>query len=47
MPGSVLAIDLGPASCGVYWREAGDEDTVRHLAEILRDWRDEITPPPG
>ncbi|MEE4277251.1 MAG: hypothetical protein V2I82_02145 [Halieaceae bacterium] len=46
MPACVLAVDLGPDSCGVYWREEGDEDTVRMLAEKLRAWRDEITPQP-
>ncbi len=44
MPESVLAIDLGPTSCGLYWREDGDEDLVRDLARELTEWRDELTP---
>ena len=44
MPSSVLAIEVGPASCGVYWREEGDEDDVANLAGILVEWRDSLTP---
>jgi len=47
MPSSVLAIDLGPNTCGLYWREEGDEATVRDFAEKLQAWRDVLTPPPA
>jgi hypothetical protein len=45
LPPSVLAIEVSPASCGVYWREEGDEDEVENLARILGDWRDSLTQP--
>jgi hypothetical protein len=46
LPPSVLAIDLGPNTCGLYWREEGDEATVRDFASKLLAWRDVLTPPP-
>lgn len=39
LPGSVLAVGLSDASCGVYWREDGDEETVHELAVKLLDWK--------
>lgn len=45
LPPVILAADAGRASCGVYWREEGNETLVRELAEILAAWRDELTPP--
>ena len=44
IPDSVLAVDLGPASCGLYWREEGTEEDVIRLARGLADWRDRLTP---
>jgi hypothetical protein len=44
IPDSVLAVDLGPASCGLYWREEGTEDDVVSLARRLVAWRDRLTP---
>ncbi len=44
IPDSVLAVDLGPESCGLYWREEGTEDDVISLARRLAAWRDQLTP---
>lgn len=44
LPESVLALESGRASCGVYWREEGDEAGVLSLAETLSSWRDELSP---
>lgn len=44
IPDSVLAVDLGPASCGLYWREDGTEEEVLVLARDLVAWRDQLTP---
>lgn len=44
IPDSVLAVDLGPASCGLYWREEGTEEDVVSLARRLAAWRDQLTP---
>jgi hypothetical protein len=38
----VLAIGLSDASCGVYWREEGDAEMVREIAEKLQNWRAEL-----
>ena len=43
IPVSVLAVDLGPASCGFYWREDGTEAEVTDMAERLLAWRDSVT----
>jgi hypothetical protein len=45
LPDSVLALESGRASCGVYWRENGGEAEVLSLAETLCSWRDELSPP--
>lgn len=42
LPASVLAIGVSESSCGVYWREDGDEETVRELAAKLLNWRAEL-----
>ena len=46
LPPAVLAIDVGPNTCGLYWREEGDEADVREFASKLLAWRDALTPPP-
>jgi hypothetical protein len=38
LPDSVLALSVSDASCGCYWREEGDEETVRGIAGLLADW---------
>lgn len=42
VPESVLALGVGEASCGVYWREEGDENTVRELASLLQQWQAQL-----
>ncbi|MEM1402408.1 MAG: hypothetical protein AAGG55_03680 [Pseudomonadota bacterium] len=37
-PDVVLAASISEASCGVFWREEGDENLVRDLAALLKDW---------
>lgn len=39
LPEAVLALGVSEASCGVFWREEGEADTVRQIAELLADWR--------
>lgn len=45
LPPQVLAIEVSAASCGIFWREEGDENLVRSLAATLAAWGDELTPP--
>jgi hypothetical protein len=38
MPPAVLALGITESSCGVYWQEEGEEETVRALAALLTRW---------
>lgn len=38
MPSAVLALGLSEDSCGCYWREEGDRDTVQSIARLLHAW---------
>ena len=38
LPDVVLAASISEASCGVFWREEGDEDRVRDIAVSLKEW---------
>lgn len=42
LPDFVLAAAVDEASCGLFWREDGDENRVRELAAILGQWRQQI-----
>ena len=42
VPASVLALGVGETSCGVYWREEGDDNTVRELASLLQQWQAQL-----
>ncbi|MEP5569004.1 MAG: hypothetical protein ABJN62_14285 [Halioglobus sp.] len=42
MPASILAASLDEGSCGVYWREAGDEADVELIVVGLQAWQDEL-----
>jgi hypothetical protein len=35
LPSDVIAFEITPLGCGVYWRERGDEETVRLLKQLL------------
>jgi hypothetical protein len=39
LPGDAVALELGPHGPAVYWRERGDEDSLRHLYESLVELR--------
>lgn len=43
LPLSVLAVASSEASCGVFWNEEGDEDTVRLLSSFLEQWSDTLS----
>jgi len=38
VPEQVLAFGVDTGSCGVYWREDGDDETVAAIASALGDW---------
>lgn len=42
LPPSVVALELTPQGPGVYWRERGDEQTVRGLQELLQRLADAL-----
>lgn len=35
LPSDAVAFEITPVGCGVYWRERGDEDTLRLLKQLL------------
>ena len=35
LPRDAVAFEITPMGCGVYWRERGDEDTLRLLKQLL------------
>lgn len=39
LPRDAVALELGPAGPAVYWRERGDEDTLRRLYKSLEELR--------
>jgi hypothetical protein len=45
MPQSVLALGVSQDSCGLFWREDGDENQVRELAARLQQWRESLSTP--
>lgn len=38
LPPQILAVSVSESSCGCYWREDGEADTVADIARILSDW---------
>ena len=37
LPSDAVAFEITAHGCGVYWRERGDEETVRLLQRLLKD----------
>lgn len=42
MPEGVLAASVDEASCGIYWREAGDVATVAEIQRLLAQWGEQL-----
>lgn len=42
LPRDAVAFEITSAGCGVYWRERGDEDTLRHLKQLLESMQQAI-----
>ena len=42
MPAEILAASLDESSCGVYWRETGDVETVHRIRRLLGLWAEQI-----
>ena len=38
----ILGASVDEGSCGVYWREQGDTDTVDRIVTALEAWKDEV-----
>ncbi|WP_439101691.1 hypothetical protein [Congregibacter sp.] len=45
LPESVLAIGMSEESCGIFWQERGDENTVREIADLLEQWKGNLLLP--
>lgn len=42
LPRDAAAFEITPIGCGVYWRERGDEDTLRQLKQLLESMQQVI-----
>jgi hypothetical protein len=42
LPAGILAASVDEGSCGVYWEEQGDKESVARIAEILHRWEGEL-----
>ena len=42
LPPGVLAASVDEGSCGVYWREQGDLESVTCIIEVLHRWQDKL-----
>jgi hypothetical protein len=42
MPAEILAASVDEGSCGVYWRESGDVDTVHTIRRLLGLWAEQV-----
>lgn len=42
MPAEILAASVDEGSCGVYWRESGDVDTVHTIRRLLGLWAEHV-----
>lgn len=42
LPDDVVAARADSVSCGVYWRESGDEQQVEQIRQALLRWADEL-----
>ena len=43
LPGSILAMSEEEGSCGVYWREPGEEPQVQQIVDALGSWSEALT----
>lgn len=44
LPSVVRAISLSEASLGLFWQEEGDENLVRDMANLLKQWAAVVSP---
>ena len=42
MPAEILAASIDESSCGVYWRESGNVDTVGTIKGLLGRWAEHV-----
>lgn len=43
LPKDAVAFEITSAGCGVYWRERGDENTLRLLKQLLESMQQAVT----
>ncbi|MEZ5572338.1 MAG: hypothetical protein R3E64_09965 [Halioglobus sp.] len=43
LPPEILAISVDPSSCGVYWTEAGSEESVDQIKQSMEAWYRALT----
>ena len=42
LPPGVLAASVDEGSCGVYWREQGDSESVASIIRVLHRWQEDL-----
>lgn len=42
LPNDAVGFEITPVGCGVYWRERGNEDTLRQLKQLLESMQQVI-----
>lgn len=42
-PDSAVAASVDPDSCGIYWDETGEAETVAEIASVLEHWAEQIS----
>lgn len=43
LPAEMLAASVDEGSCGIYWREAGDEQQVEQIRQALESWSGDLS----
>jgi hypothetical protein len=42
LPAKILAAGVDEASCGIYWQEAGCEEEVERIRQVLEAWAEQL-----
>ena len=42
LPAGILAASVDDNSCGIYWQEAGEQEEVEQIRQVLEGWSGEL-----
>jgi hypothetical protein len=43
LPQEIRAASVDEGSCGIYWQEAGDEQQVEQIRQVLESWSEDLS----